>query len=407
MPLLAPFIFVYILPQCSSAALLPKDDRTEKQTAWVSIRPVWGIFVAEQLLDRIKFMTAKKRTSQTNKTTTSKSQSAENLRDITSGARLSSRKSGALSPKRDLALLREEKNGKRSGNHAQKQSIKDASFKLTTEDLNLINDNRGLVELLRSKNIKLKEVFSTLKYENELVHLQIELVKLQRWIQETGMRLAVLMEGRDAAGKGGTIRRFTEHLNPRALRVVALPKPSDEETGQWYFQRYSKQLPNKGEIVFFDRSWYNRAVVEPVNRFCTDNEYRRFMQQVPEFEHMLYEDGIHIVKFWFSISKEEQEKRFESRRKNPLKQWKLSPVDDTAQDLWDKYTVYKEEMLSRTHTSFSPWIIVKANNKKMARLEAIRYVLSLFDYPGKDSKLRLHADPNIVSRFHRNISKLD
>lgn len=290
---------------------------------------------------------------------------------------------------------------------AAKQSIKSGDFKLTEEDLNLINDNRGLIELLRSKNIRLKDVFSTLRYENELVHLQIELVKLQRWVQESGKRIAIIMEGRDAAGKGGTIRRFTEHLNPRALRVVALPKPSDEEIGQWYFQRYTKQLPNKGEMVFFDRSWYNRAVVEPVNGFCSETQYRRFMQQVPEFEHMLYEDGIEMIKFWFSISRDEQERRFVSRRKNPLKQWKLSPIDDTAQELWDRYTEYKEEMFSKTHTSFSPWIIVKANNKKLARLESIRYVLSLFEYQGKSNKLRLHPDPNVVTRFHRNIIKID
>ncbi len=278
---------------------------------------------------------------------------------------------------------------------------------LTKEDLLLINDNRGLVELLRAKNVKLKDVLQTLRYENELVSLQIELVKMQRWIQESDKRLAVITEGRDAAGKGGTIRRFTEHLNPRALRVVALPKPSEEERGQWYFQRYTKQLPNKGEIVFFDRSWYNRAVVEPVNKFCTQSEYKRFMQQVPEFEHMLYEDGVDIVKLWFSISKDEQLKRFESRKKDPLKQWKLSPIDDTAQELWDEYTKHKEEMFSRTHTSFSPWIIVKANNKKRARLESIRYVLSLFDYEGKDEKIVLNPDPNVVSRFHRRVSAID
>ncbi|MDZ4833368.1 MAG: polyphosphate kinase 2 [Candidatus Melainabacteria bacterium] len=264
-----------------------------------------------------------------------------------------------------------------------------------------------MVELLRAKNIKLKEIFETLKYERELENLQIELVKLQRWIQETGQRVAVLTEGRDAAGKGGTIRRFTEHLNPRALRVVALPKPSEQELGQWYFQRYSKQLPNKGEIVFFDRSWYNRAVVEPVMGFCTDEQYKRFMQQVPEWEHMLYEDGMKMIKFWFSISKNEQERRFEARRTNPLKQWKISPIDEKAQALWDRYTEYKEEMFSKTHTSFSPWIIVKANNKKLARLESIRHVLSLFDYPSKNTKLRLHEDPNIVGRFHRGSIKID
>ncbi len=285
--------------------------------------------------------------------------------------------------------------------------MKRSSFKLTEEDLYLINDNKGLVELLRAKNIKLKEIFETLKYERELENLQIELVKLQRWIQETGQRVAVLTEGRDAAGKGGTIRRFTEHLNPRALRVVALPKPSEQELGQWYFQRYSKQLPNKGEIVFFDRSWYNRAVVEPVMGFCTDEQYKRFMQQVPEWEHMLYEDGMKMIKFWFSISKNEQERRFEARRTNPLKQWKISPIDEKAQALWDRYTEYKEEMFSKTHTSFSPWIIVKANNKKLARLESIRHVLSLFDYPSKNTKLRLHEDPNIVGRFHRGSIKID
>ncbi len=288
-----------------------------------------------------------------------------------------------------------------------KSPIKNADYKLTEDDLARINTNSGLVALLREKQIKLREVTEALKYEQELVALQIELVKLQRWIQQSGRRVAIITEGRDAAGKGGTIRRFTEHLNPRALRVVALPKPSEQEMGQWYFQRYSKQLPNKGEIVFFDRSWYNRAVVEPVNGFCTEAEYKRFMQQVPEWEHMLYEDGLQIIKFWFSISKGEQERRFESRRTNPLKQWKLSPIDNSAQQLWDSYTDYKEEMFSKTHNSYCPWIIVKANNKRLARLESIRYVLSLFEYPGKSTKIRLHADPNVVGRFHRTSIKLD
>ena len=236
--------------------------------------------------------------------------------------------------------------------------IKKSTYKLSPEDLESINTNRGLTRLLKSKNIKLNDVLNTLRYEDELVQLQVELVKLQRWVQANGKRIAILFEGRDAAGKGGTIRRFTEHLNPRSIRVVALPKPSEEERGQWYFQRYSKQLPNAGDIVFFDRSWYNRAVVEPVNEFCTMQEYERFMQQVPEYEHMLYEDGITIIKFWFSISKEEQLKRFKSRKLNPLKQWKLSPIDSKAQPLWDAYSEYKEQMFSKTHNSFSPWIIV-------------------------------------------------
>ncbi|MCC7526934.1 MAG: polyphosphate kinase 2 [Candidatus Melainabacteria bacterium] len=289
-----------------------------------------------------------------------------------------------------------------------KRNIRRADYQLGQDDLFRVNTNRGLQELLRAKNIKLKEVLDTLKYEEELVALQIELVKLQRWVREKGKRVAILFEGRDAAGKGGTIRRFTEHLNPRHIRVVALPAPSIEETGQWYFQRYSKQLPNAGEIVFFDRSWYNRAVVEPVNKFCSQREYERFMQQVPEFEHMLYEDGIMIVKFWFSISKTEQQERFDSRRVNPLKQWKLSPIDDKAQELWASYTNYKEMMFSKTHTSFSPWIIVKANNKKQARLESIRYLLNIIDYDGKDqAKVRICPDPDIVTRFHRNVVRLD
>lgn len=313
---------------------------------------------------------------------------------------------GDAPEKKNSPLALAESNGK-TPKPKIKQSIQRSEDKLTHEDLLLINNNRGLVELLRQKNIKLKDVMSTLRYENELVQLQVELVKLQRWVQESGERIAILTEGRDAAGKGGTIRRFIEHLNPRAMRVVALPKPTDEERGQWYFQRYAKQLPNKGEIVFFDRSWYNRAVVEPVNGFCTDAEYKRFMQQVPEFEHMLNEDGMRIIKFWFSISRDEQEKRFESRRSNPLKQWKLSPIDDTAQELWDQYTEYKEDMFSKTHTSFSPWIIVRANDKKMARLESIRYVLSLFEYPNKNTKIRLYPDPNVVGRFHRSSIKLD
>ncbi|MBX9949666.1 MAG: polyphosphate kinase 2 [Candidatus Obscuribacterales bacterium] len=290
----------------------------------------------------------------------------------------------------------------------KRKPIKKATYQLNHEDLSRLNTNRGLMELLKSKNIKVRDIISTLKYEEELVALQVELVKLQRWVQEKGKRVAILFEGRDAAGKGGTIRRFTEHLNPRSIRVVALPKPTAEECGQWYFQRYSKQLPNAGEIVFFDRSWYNRAVVEPVNEFCTTREYERFMQQVPEYEHMLYEDGIIIVKFWFSISKSEQLTRFRSRRINPLKQWKLSAIDEKAQDLWDDYTHYKELMFSKTHTSFSPWIIVKSNNKKLARLESIRHVLNIMDYQGKnEAKIRIAPDPDIVTRFHRNVIRLD
>ena len=279
---------------------------------------------------------------------------------------------------------------------------------LTEDDLRRVNTRKGLIQLLENKAVDIEEVRKTLLYEQELRQLQVELVKLQRWVQSNGERIALLVEGRDAAGKGGTIRRFTEHLNPRAMRVVALPKPSDEERGQWYFQRYIRQLPNKGEIVFFDRSWYNRAVVEPVMGFCSKKEHQRFLQQVPEFEHMLYEDGVTIIKFWFSISKEEQFKRFKARRQNPLKQWKLSPVDEKAQELWDSYTRYKEEMFSKTHTTYSPWIIVKANDKQAARLESLRHVLNLLPYKGKEeASIRLAPDPNVITRFHRKMVELD
>ncbi len=279
---------------------------------------------------------------------------------------------------------------------------------LTEDDLRRINTRKGLIALLRYRSIDLNEVRNTLLYEEELRGLQVELIRLQRWVQSSGQRIAILVEGRDAAGKGGTIRRFTEHLNPRAMRVVALPKPTDEEQGQWYFQRYIRQLPNKGEIVFFDRSWYNRAVVEPVMGFCSKKDHQRFLQQVTEFEHMLYEDGLVIIKFWFSISKEEQLRRFEARRSNPLKQWKFSQVDEKAQELWDEYTRYKEEMFSKTHTSFSPWIIVKANDKQAARLESLRYVLNLLPYKGKEeAATRLAPDPNVVTRFHRKMAELD
>jgi len=257
-------------------------------------------------------------------------------------------------------------------------------------------------------NKNYESLIETIDYESELLKLQAELVDLQQWTAKHKKRVCVLFEGRDAAGKGGAIRRFTEHLNPRSMRVVALTKPTEIEKGQWYFRRYIKELPEPGELVFFDRSWYNRAVVEPVMDFCGDEQYNKFMVQVPEFEHMLYEDGVIIIKFWFSISKEEQKKRFKSRLKNPLKQWKFSPVDKEGQKRWDKYTFYKEQMFSKTHTSFSPWIIIKTNNKKQARLESIRYVLSRFDYDRKgSSKTSVLPDPNVVQRYHRMITQID
>lgn len=279
---------------------------------------------------------------------------------------------------------------------------------LSNEELAAINTKRGLMQLLATKNVNIKKALVKLRYEQELEELQIELVKLQRAVQLEGRRVAVIYEGRDAAGKGGSIRRFIEHLNPRSARVVALPKPTEVQKGQWYFQRYAEQLPNPGEIVFFDRSWYNRAVVEPVMGFCTNRQYQVFMQQVPEFEHMLYEDGLELVKFWFSIAKGVQHQRFESRREDPLKQWKISPVDDRAQENWDVYTRYKDEMFSKTHTSYSPWIIVDANDKKKARLESMRYLLSALEYEGKDeNRARLTPDPDTVMRYHRSSRSID
>jgi polyphosphate kinase 2 len=280
--------------------------------------------------------------------------------------------------------------------------------KLTKEDFQKVESKKDLLKIIEEKQIPIQKTLNTIEYEDTLIELQKELVKLQTWVQLTKMRVAIIFEGRDAAGKGGTIRRFVEHLNPRTMRVVALDKPTAVEKGQWYFERYVKELPNPGEIVFMDRSWYNRAVVEPVMGFCDSQQYERFMRQVPEFEHMLFEDGVAIIKFWFSISKEEQWKRFQSRSENPLKQWKLSPVDQKSRSKWDRYTFFKEEMFSKTHTAFSPWTIIKANNKKVARLESIRYVLSQFNYDGKDeSKISIHPDPNIVNRYYRSMKQID
>jgi polyphosphate kinase 2 len=232
----------------------------------------------------------------------------------------------------------------------------------------------------------------------EYINLQIEMIAMQRWVQETGQRVAILFEGRDTAGKGGGILRFVRYLNPRAYRVVALPKPSEVEQGQWYFQRYINELPNKGEIVFFDRSWYNRAVVEPVMNFCTEQQYEVFMREVVILEKMLVEDGIHIFKLWFSIDLTEQEKRLEERIVNPLKKWKLSTVDIEAQLKWHEFTHYKNEMFARTSWSEAPWVSLKGNNKKKARLEAMRYVLSNLNYTDKgNTGTHLYLDENIVT----------
>jgi len=277
---------------------------------------------------------------------------------------------------------------------------------LSLEEFQKASNQTDLITLIKDKGIDKAKVFAKIEYEKELEQLQIEMVKLQQWANKTKQRIAIIFEGRDAAGKGGSIRRFMEHLNPRSMRLVALNKPTEVEQGQWYFRRYIKHLPNPGEIVLFDRSWYNRAVVEPVMGFCTDDQYDQFMVQVPEFEHMLREDGVRIIKLWFSITKDEQMKRFDARLENPVKRWKFSPVDKKGQELWERYSFYKRQMFSKTHTTYSPWITVETNIKYTARLESLRYVLSQFKYDGKDnSNVDLLPDPNIVYRYQRTSIK--
>ena len=235
-----------------------------------------------------------------------------------------------------------------------------------------------------------------LAYEMELRKLQVELMKLQQTMKENGARILLIFEGRDAAGKGGTIKRITEHLNPRGTRVVALLAPNDKERTQWYFQRYIQHLPGAGEIILFDRSWYNRAMVEPVMGFCTDEQNKRFLKDVPLLEEMMVKDGIILFKFFFSVSKGEQLRRFDSRETDPLKQYKISPVDRMAQELWDDYTVRKFQMLNETNRTLAPWTIIRSDNKKLARLNCIKHILSRIDYEGKIPKKELQTDPDII-----------
>ena len=236
----------------------------------------------------------------------------------------------------------------------------------------------------------------TLRYEKELTQLQIELLKLQNHVKDKGLKILMIFEGRDAAGKGGTIKRITEHLNPRGARVVALEKPSDKETSQWYFQRYAKHLPSSGEMVLFDRSWYNRSMVEPVMGFCTERQHHKFLKDAPEFEKMIVDEGIQIFKFYFSVSKDEQERRFKARETDPLKQYKLSPVDKESQKLWDEYTLAKFMVLSATHTEAAPWTIVKSDDKKKARINCIKHILNFVSYPNKISKKKIVTDKDII-----------
>ena len=251
---------------------------------------------------------------------------------------------------------------------------------LSEKSLKLLNSKKGIKFFIREPNMTPMKAVRIMNYENKLKKLQAELIKLQQWVEAENQKVVIIFEGRDAAGKGGAIRRITQHLNPREFRVVALPKPTVEESGEWYFQRYINNLPRKGKIVFFDRSWYNRAIVEPVNGFCTQEEYEIFMNQVNDFERMIIESGIRLIKFYFSISKNEQAKRFREIKESPIKKWKFSKVDQTALKLWDSYTEYKNRMFEKTNTELAPWIVIKANRKINARLEAMKHMLRLIPY---------------------------
>ena len=261
-----------------------------------------------------------------------------------------------------------------------------------------LGEDGELADDWREGGYPYKNLMSRRTYERGKYALQVELLKLQAWVKETGQRVVILFEGRDAAGKGGTIKRFMEHLNPRGARVVALEKPSEVERGQWYFQRYVEHLPTRGEIVMFDRSWYNRAGVERVMGFCTDEEYLEFMRQAPEFERNLVRSGIILIKFWFSVTQKEQKRRFKERKSHPLKQWKLSLVDLASLDKWDEYTRAKEAMFFYTDTADAPWTVIKSDCKKRARLNAMRYVLHKVPYTSKDLAAIGTIDPLLVGR---------
>ena len=252
--------------------------------------------------------------------------------------------------------------------------------KYSKEDMNLFNSKLGTYALLKNKNIQLNKALEEIKNATELKKKQEELIKLQKWVIKNNKKIVILFEGRDAAGKGGAIRRITEYINPRHFRIVALNIPTDDERNQWFFQRYINQLPKPGEIVFFDRSWYNRAVVEPVNHFCTEKEYKIFMSQVNGFEKMLVQSDTYLIKLYFSITKKEQAKRFEEIKNNPLKRWKMTPVDEKAQALWNDYTKYKKKMFKTTNTVVAPWTIIDANKKPTARLQAISHILKVIPY---------------------------
>ena len=271
--------------------------------------------------------------------------------------------------------------------------------------VNLRHDPKAIAHAFESGKYPYKSKMRREAYEKHKAELQVELLKVQEWVRETGQKVVIIFEGRDAAGKGGTIKRFMEHLNPRGARVVALEKPSERESSQWYYQRYVKHLPAAGEIVMFDRSWYNRAGVERVMGFCQPNEYLEFMRQTPEFERMLVQSGIRLFKFWFSVTQEEQKRRFDSRERDPLKQWKLSPIDKASLDKWDDYTEAKEAMFFYTDTADSPWTVIKSNDKKRARINCMQHFLKALPYPKKDLRIARGPDPLIVGHSAQVIGR--
>ncbi len=306
-----------------------------------------------------------------------------------------------MGTKRDMIDSDLENDNKLKKNiHGERRKDKDLVKRFEKERRKYANSKKKRVPVWIKEEV--------LEYEEQLRELQIELLKLQNFVKEKGLKILLIFEGRDAAGKGGTIKRVTEHLNPRGARVVALDKPSDIEKSQWYFQRYTSHLPSAGEIVLFDRSWYNRAGVEPVMGFCTQEEHKEFLHEVPEFERMLVNSDIIMFKFYFSVSKAEQAKRFKERKIDPLKQFKLSPVDAKSQQMWDKYTIAKYSMLLASHTDHAPWTIIRSDNKKQARLNCIRHILNKIDYPGKSGKKKIfQIDPKILLNGDEEIKNME
>jgi len=302
-----------------------------------------------------------------------------------------------MGSKRDMVEA-ELKSGKKIKNIKEKDPYNCASMQKEEERRRAEGKDRRVPVWIKEE---------VLAYEEELRLLQIELLKLQNHVKEKGLKVLMIFEGRDAAGKGGTIKRITEHLNPRGARVVALDKPSDTEKTQWYFQRYAHHLPSAGEMVLFDRSWYNRGGVEPVMGFCTQEEHKEFLHEVPEFERMLVNSDIIMFKFYFSVSKKEQARRFEKRKIDPLKQFKLSPVDEKSQQMWDKYTIAKYSMLLASHTDHAPWTVIRSDNKKKARINAIKHILRELEYPGKIKKTNFEIEPEILINGDQEIKNME